>query len=448
MSNHLAIATVTATLQRLLQTAIQISVDGARATTVKPNEVGSATPQTGVNIFLYQIVSNHVLSQNAEMRARSRQGDSAKRWVSALDLHYVISFYGNELELEPQRLMGSVVRALTDQRVLTREIIEDTIADSNFTFLADSNLTQQVEEINIIPLDLSLEDLSKVWSVFFQTPYNLSTAYKATVVMIEGETPAERALPVRSRQFGGTIPFFNQPKIDRVISLAGQLEPILADSTLLIEGKHLKSNITEVWIGETQLTPSQISDIQIKVPLSSLPPESLKAGMQTVQVMHRNARLIPAIPNNGTGANRTNSPPDQMSPLNRQSTLSPAVQSNVVPFLLRPRILKVTVSKWQGGVDEPRVAEVRVKTDITIGKKQRVILAMNEVSSDNPAAYLFEAAPRRTDATWITVPIKAVNSGRYLIRLQVDGAESQLSVDTNRSSPTFNQYIGPKIVIR
>ncbi|HBL13723.1 MAG TPA: DUF4255 domain-containing protein [Cyanobacteria bacterium UBA11162] len=448
MSNHLAIATVTATLQRMLQTAIQISLEGARATTVRPNEVGSATPQTGVNIFLYQVVNNHTLAQNAEMRNRSSRMGETKRWVSALDLHYMISFYGNEIELEPQRLMGSVIRALTDQRVLTKELIDDTVADSNFTFLADSDLMEQVEEINIIPLDLSLEDLSKVWSVFFQTPYNLSVAYRATVVMIPGETPSEKALPVRSRQFGGIVPFFNQPKIDRVISLAGQFEAILSDSTLLIEGKHLKSNITEVWIGEMQLTPTEISDTKIKLPLTSLPAESLRAGMQTLQVLHRNLRLIPTSANNGAGTNPTSSSANQMLPLNKQSTLSSAVQSNVVSFLIRPRVTKVSVSKWQGAIDEPRVAEVRVRTDVTIGRKQRVILVMNELSTENPAAYLFEAAPRRTDSVWITIPIKEVKSGRYLVRLQVDGAESQLTVDTNRNSPTFNQFIGPKIVIK
>ena len=41
MSNHLAIATVTATLQRLLQSAIQGDVEGARVTTVRPDAIGT-----------------------------------------------------------------------------------------------------------------------------------------------------------------------------------------------------------------------------------------------------------------------------------------------------------------------------------------------------------------------------------------------------------------------
>jgi hypothetical protein len=37
--------------------------------------------------------------------------------------------------------------------------------------------------------------------------------------------------------------------------------------------------------------------------------------------------------------------------------------------------------------------------------------------------------------------------GSYLLRLRVDGAESQLQVDEDPTSPTFNQYIGPTVTV-
>lgn len=40
MSNYLAIATVTATLQRTLQQSLQIDVEGARVTTNRPENTG------------------------------------------------------------------------------------------------------------------------------------------------------------------------------------------------------------------------------------------------------------------------------------------------------------------------------------------------------------------------------------------------------------------------
>jgi hypothetical protein len=47
MSNHLAIATVTATLQRSLQAVVQADVDGARVTTVRPDGGAAAPPKPG-----------------------------------------------------------------------------------------------------------------------------------------------------------------------------------------------------------------------------------------------------------------------------------------------------------------------------------------------------------------------------------------------------------------
>jgi len=72
MSNHLAFATVTATLQHTLQSAIQTDVDGARATTLRPNEIGNGTPESGVNIFLYQIITNPALHNIDATPLRSR----------------------------------------------------------------------------------------------------------------------------------------------------------------------------------------------------------------------------------------------------------------------------------------------------------------------------------------------------------------------------------------
>ena len=49
------------------------------------------------------------------------------------------------------------------------------------------------------PLLLSLEELSKLWSVFFQTQHALSVAYQGTVVLIESEERASLTLPVLQR---------------------------------------------------------------------------------------------------------------------------------------------------------------------------------------------------------------------------------------------------------
>jgi len=441
MSNYLAIATVTAALQRTLQSVIQADVEGARVTTIRPNSLGSGTPETGVNLYLYQVAINHIWRSTGEVRSRNRQGDMPKRSQNALDLHYMVSFYGNEVELEPQRLLGSVMRTLNDRSTLTAQMIQDTLSDSNYTFLIDSDLVNQVEVINVLPLDLSLEDLSKVWSVFFQTPYSLSIAYRATVVMIEGEESAQKALPVRNRSLGGIVPFPNQPKIEQVVAQEGRFEPIVANSTLLIQGKNLKSDITQVRLGKVEVTPSEVSATKIILPLSSFPADSLRAGVQSLQVIHQISTGIQPGSNNGFEGGY------QRQTLALQAPVSRGVESNVAPFVLRPTLTEVSVSGIRGRRDDLRSAEVTVQVNLTIGKNQRVVMALNEWSIDNPAAYLFEALPRQADTNSITIPIRDVKPAEYLVRLHVDGAESQLSLDTAPNSPTFNWYISPKVSI-
>jgi hypothetical protein len=442
MTNYLAIATVTAALQRMLQAVVQVDVEGARVTTLRPNSIGNGTPEKGVNLYLYQVTLNPAWrNNNVDMRSRNRKGEMGKRSRTALDLHYMISVYGNEAELEPQRLLGSVMRTLHDYTTLTADMIQDTIADSNYTYLSHSYLTEQAEEINFFPLELSLEDLSKIWSVFFQTPYALSVAYRATVVMIEGKEPGKKALPVRTRRVGiGS--YLAQPIIDEVISQAGKFEPILADSVLLIRGRNLNSDTPLVRIGEIEIT-AQASDTEIILPLSSLPTDSLRAGVQSLQVIHPFSSRTESITNNGSRTSNGRSTITLRTP----STSVQGIESNVAPFVLRPTITNTSISHLEGSDDEPRDADLTVQVNLTVGKRQRVVLALNEWTTDNPAAYLFDASRRRGNTNSLRIPVRNVKPGEYLVRLHIDGAESQLGIDTDAASSTFNWYISPRVTI-
>jgi hypothetical protein len=55
--------------------------------------------------------------------------------------------------------------------------------------------------------------------------------------------------------------------------------------------------------------------------------------------------------------------------------------------------------------------------------------------------------PNPPDADTIDFEIKDVPAGDYLVRTQVDGAESPLERDTVNASPTFNQFIAPRVTI-
>ena len=194
MSNALAIATVTAALAQIVRTAVQSVLPGADVLTERPDSTPPVGPRT--LLFLYQVSPNGALRNN-DLPARAANGNLMKRPTAALDLHYVLAFYGNENDLEPQRMLGAAVRDIHAKPVLMRQMIEDAIGSN--PILTGSNLADAVEQIKFTPLPLSLEELSKLWSVFFQAPYALSIAYQGTVVLIESEENAQAVLPVLRR---------------------------------------------------------------------------------------------------------------------------------------------------------------------------------------------------------------------------------------------------------
>lgn len=200
MSNFLAIATVTAALRDILQDVASEAVPGANVTLKRPERVNNdGQDKAAINLFLYQAGPNPTWA-NVDLPRRDTTGRFVQRPLVALDLFYLLSFHGSELEMEPQRLLGKTVIELHARPFLAGNVIRNTIAGSSY--LAGSDLFQQVEQVKFGPLNLSLEELSKLWSIFFQVPYTLSIAYRASVVLLEAEVEAYTAPRVQERSIG------------------------------------------------------------------------------------------------------------------------------------------------------------------------------------------------------------------------------------------------------
>ncbi len=403
MSNFLAIATVTAALSQNLDTAVGIDVPGAGSSTDRPDALGNGNePTKGVNIFLYQATANTAW-RNADLPTRSADGSLLQRPQVALDLHYLLTFYGSERQLVPQRIMGSAVRTLHARPVLTRQGIRDAVARNNF--LAGSELAEEVELVKFTPIPLSLEELSKLWSVFFQTPYTLSTAYKATVVLIEGKAPPQPALPVRARNLY-VFPF-QQPVVEQVMAQEGRAHPIFADSTLQVFGRHLLGEVTRVRVGGHELDAQEISNTRITLSLAGL---TVQAGVNGLQVIHE--RMM-------------GDPP----------TAHPGVESNVAPFVLHPVVGDVRATTADAEGNETDSVHVAVSVNPPVGKQQRVSLLLNELVGQG--TYSFPAPPRQMDVTdTVSVPVAPAQPGEYLVRVQVDGADSLLTAAEAAAQPT------------
>lgn len=404
MSDHRAIATVTAALQWVLQGPLGQAVPLAGVSFSRPDASNLQTPQ--VNIFLYQVTPNAAL-RNADVPTRRADGSLSRRPQAALDLHYLFTFHGNDANLEPQRLLGALVTTLQNQPLLSSKDITNAV--NQYHFLTGSGLENQVERVRFTPLALSLEEFSKLWSVFFQVEYSLSVAYQASVVLMESDVTPQVALPVLRPQLYVTP--FNVPSISQVVAQAGAQQPILSGGTLVIQGLHLLGQSTLVLLGGQERTPLSVSDTQITL---AIPPDVL-AGVQGVQVLQKTLMGTPPTPHRG-------------------------FESNVAPFVLRP-----TLSAPAAVLDPQSSAALKL-TDVTlnvvpnIGPGQRAILLLSSQPADPPAAYTSLATVQAASSGQVTLQFENVPSGTYLARLQIDGAESPLTVD-----PATGQYNGPTV---
>jgi hypothetical protein len=401
MSNFLAIATVTAALKARVEGAVSGQVSGATVRMGRPEAAPAAGPF--IDLFLYQVTPNGAL-RNDDLPTRRGDGTLLRRPRSALDLHYLFSFRGDEATLEPQRLLGSTIRHLHAEPVLDNGAIAAGAALLPGPTLSD--LAQAVESVKLTPLPLSLEELSKLWSVFFQVPYNLSVAYQATVVVIEGTETGRSALPVLDRHLY-VVPFQNAV-IEEVQAAGGPGAPILAGQPadeLVLRGHKLRRDPTRMVVRGVTVTPTLVSESEVRVSLNvpPFPVGALRAGVQGVSLVYP-------------------------VPMGLPPTDRPGFESNLAAFVLRPRIVPPGVTA-AGGV-------VTVPVFPAIAKGQRTVLLLNSTSSAPAPAYAFENPPAPADTATPTFTTSGVVPDTYFVRIRVDGAESP-----------FNPGTGPQVTL-
>jgi hypothetical protein len=192
MSNALAIATVTQALAMLIENELSPDIDiPVTVQTRKPPSEPTTEPT--ITVFCYQIAPNTAL-RNADQPTRSSTGELMTRPAAALDLNYLISAYGDENELVGQRLIGSVVRTLHEIPVLPHDVL---VAATQRPYLRGSDLADAVQKVRFTPVQMDVDETSKLWGTLYQTPYALSVTYQAVLVLIDGRQRPEAIPPVQ-----------------------------------------------------------------------------------------------------------------------------------------------------------------------------------------------------------------------------------------------------------
>ncbi|MEU3708773.1 DUF4255 domain-containing protein [Streptomyces catenulae] len=192
MSNALALATVTQALALLIEHNLHPEIDMAVSVETRKPPSDPPTDPT-ITVFLYQ-VSHNPSMRNSDLVTRASDGTLLKRPAAAVDLNFLISAYGEEQELVGQRLIGSVVRTLHEIPVLPRELIEEA---AERPYLAGSDLAGSPQRVRFTPTQMDVDETSKLWGMFNNTPYALSVSYQASLVLLDGHRKPAPARPVR-----------------------------------------------------------------------------------------------------------------------------------------------------------------------------------------------------------------------------------------------------------
>jgi len=402
VSNYLAIATVTEALSQFLYRMLSAEIEpGFQVIHQRPPAEPPTQPT--VTIFCYQVAPDPQL-RNLDAPTRAADGTLLTRPQAALDLHYLISFYGDEATLVPQRMLGAVARSLYEAPTLQ---IADIQTATTEPFLIGSDLASSPQRVRFTPTHMELNDLYNLWTALSDTHMVLSLTYQATLVFLDGQqTPVAAGKPVLTRTVralpGG------RPTIGRLLAQppggAPPVEgPVPLGDTLLIQGNGLAADTVWLRIADTDLRvdptapDTKISDTQLQVPL----PDTLPPGVYPVQVL-QDVQADPA------------------------TTLTKVLESNLLAFVRQPGIA------GPAGVtagDPPRLS---IPIDLPVRNTQRAQVLLDERTpavGQRARSYQFTAPyPLGTDPAVqaIEIDVPGVEPAVYLVRVQIDGAQSPL----------------------
>jgi len=450
MSTALGIAAITHVLKDVLNDGLinnNVAADLSlvvNVTSLPPGQVETTSggPTTQLNLFMYRVTPN-IGWTNTGYPSRNDRGDIINNPPLALDLHYLLTAFGDN-ELHSEVLLGYGMQILHENPVLTRGAIRNSISGTTIhdptnpnvltgieLALSTSELAEQIEQIKITNENINTEEMSRLWTAF-QTKYRPCTAYKATVVLIESKKSTSSPLPVQERVFY-TIPF-KQPVIEEILSQRVSIDinnlevigPIRANQRitvgdiLVIRGKQLKRDPIAVLMNGESITPDEVSDTEVKIKI----PASLKVGTLGVQIGH----FI-----------------EMGTPLEYRI----ATESNLMASVLSPTISNFLLNDVTGNEAIGFSAQFRMDVNPGVFQGQRIMLLLNELDAavaEDPKSFSFvlpASVLLNAIAAVFTIvfPIHDVKKGNYLVRIQVDGAESPLSTNIE------GKYETPHIII-
>jgi Pvc16 N-terminal domain len=402
MSNSLAIASVTATLQAILQQGIILESDltDATVTIQSLDKARGSNTNNQLNLFLYMVVRNAAWV-TADMPRQVLPGEIGYPPLP-LNLYYLMTAFGRDDDTtQPfgHELLGKAMSILHDHAVLRPA----DISAATLGLLPASDLAQQLERLRITFHPLSLDELAKLWTGF-SMQYRLSAAYEVSVTLISSTLSTRTPLPTLTR--GPQDQGFNAqanlipplPTLSAVTppnrQSSAHLNDIVALTGFNLDGTNVGIQFDhELWAEPVVLTPepnNTSTSVSVQIPNQ---PTVWPAGFYTVALL---------VQRPGENFQRT---------------------TNSLSLTLAPTISVAPASAPAGAI----TYTVTISPDVFPTQSPALLLNDNE----------FTTAPITVQSGTLTFATTGLTAGDYWTRLRVDGVDSLL-VDRTKTPPVFD----------
>jgi hypothetical protein len=454
MSSPLAMAGVTAVLKDLLNEGLinneLASIGTFTVSALPPDRIQTgANEENRINLFLYQVTPNQGW-RNLGMPSTASGGERLTNPPLAIDLHYMLTAYGKE-DLSAEVLMGYAMELLHDVPVLGRADIRRSLSPDNPINVnlipKDENgrsavdLADQIEQIKIIPVYLSADELSRLWTAM-QARFRPTMAYQVSTVIIQRKKPVKSPPPVLARgekdrgidsqaDLAKPLPkvptliglkiFASQKRADgtEIERLAAELEDVLELEGVLLEGDKITALFQHRLLFETDAQETRID-------------KPNEIDVKPLQEGHKIRITLPSAATPGTAAEW---PPGQYTlALSIERTGKPTVSTNFLPFMLAPRISAAPVVTGNGA---NRKLTLQFFPDVwkqQLDEKSVEIHVGGHPFAPDPVSQTIKTTDR------LSIPIGGVTPSDvpFPVMLRVDGVVNELVRDRKSAIKEFD----------
>ena len=182
-----AIRDVSETLVSLLRSQIAEGSNGdidVDIVIASPADIPQELSKTAVALYLYSIIENPELKNESRLRVDHTQ---SRRSPLSLDLYYMLTVYPvvtqaiedqHDNNLDAHRTLSRAMRVLYDNGILVGGLLLGGLPDA-----------EQALRVTLNPI--TVEDLTRIWSVFPEASYRPSVCYLVTPVRVDSIDEAD-----------------------------------------------------------------------------------------------------------------------------------------------------------------------------------------------------------------------------------------------------------------